>query len=55
MYVTVRGSPAGGGAASVGAVLGAAVAVGDTLVMVSGGSAVADGALLALGVGAALG
>ena len=52
-YVTVRGSAAGGGAATVGAVLGAAaVGVGDTLVMVSRGSAVADGAL---GEGAALG
>ena len=56
-YVTVRASAAGGGAAWVGSrVLGAAVVgVGDTLVMVSGGSAVGDGALLALAYGAALG
>ena len=33
----------------------AAVGVGVTLVMVSGGSAVADGALRAVGEGAALG
>ena len=51
----MRASAAGGGAASVGCVLGAAVAVGDTLVMVSGGSAVGEGALLALGFGAPLG
>src|SRR5215470_7325598 len=58
VYVTVRGSPTGGGAAWVGSVVGAAavaVGVGVTLVIVSLGRAVADGGLLALGDGAALG